>query len=75
MHPQQRDIEKAIEESAYGFSFDRAIDKPKKYAQKEVEKPWLKWSVSQKRFKAEAAIPEWRKRLKIIFTQLTISMS
>ncbi|GAA0820433.1 hypothetical protein GCM10009111_25870 [Colwellia asteriadis] len=71
---QQRAIERELEEKVYTFPFSSALSNPKHYAQKELEKPWLTWSIEQKYFQEDAEVPIWRKRANVIFSQLTIGL-
>jgi len=71
---QQTDIKTELLKEADDFPFLSANDNPKRHGQKEIEKPWLKWPISQKYFDEEAAKPLWKTRAKLIFVQLTIGI-
>lgn len=69
---QQYEIQKQTEEQAYSFPFNSALNKPKRYANKELVTPWLTWPIEQQYFADELAVPLWKKRAKLIFSHLTI---
>ncbi len=70
----QRAIEEAVEEQAYDFPFESAINNPERHAKKELELPWLSWPIEQEYFADEVAVPLWKRRAKRIFSHLTIGI-
>ncbi len=72
---QQVAIKEDVESRAYAFNFDVAYDNPKKYANKEIDKPWLEWPIRRRYFDDDAAIPLWRKKANRLFRQLTLGLN
>ncbi|GAA60628.1 hypothetical protein P20652_2494 [Pseudoalteromonas sp. BSi20652] len=68
-YKQIKQIEEALDDDIYRFNFDGAITNPKRWANKEITKPWEKWPIDESLNQPDDT-PYWKRLMKTLAMQI-----
>ena len=68
-YKQMQQIEEQLDNDIYRFNFDSAITNPKRWANKEITKPWEKWPIDESLNKPDDT-PYWKRLMKTLAMQI-----
>ena len=68
-YKQMEQIEEELDDDIYRFNFDGAITNPKRWANKEITKPWEKWPIDESLNKPDET-PYWKRLMKTLAMQI-----
>ena len=68
-YKQMEQIEEELDDDIYRFNFDGAITNPKRWANKEITKPWEKWPIDESLNQPDNT-PYWKRLMKTLAMQI-----
>lgn len=68
-YKQMKQIEEELDDDIYRFNFDGAITNPKRWANKEITKPWEMWPIDESLNKPDDT-PYWKRLMKTLAMQI-----
>jgi hypothetical protein len=68
-YKQMEQIEEELDDDIYRFNFDGAITNPKRWANKEITKPWEKWPIDESLNQPDNT-PYWKRLMKTLAMQV-----
>ncbi|WP_277054790.1 hypothetical protein [Pseudoalteromonas marina] len=68
-YKQMKQIEAELDDDIYRFNFDGAITNPKRWANKEITKPWEKWPIDESLNQPDNT-PYWKRLMKTLAMQI-----